>query len=340
MKSFVDIPPELAPVWEQVAQDLVLVGERFDAHLESELPAMDDLVRHVERYRGKMLRPMLCLIAGRAAAGAPISESQHADLVTSSAVVEMVHMATLVHDDVLDEASIRRGGTTINALRGNEAAVILGDYLIAGAFLLCSLMSDQERAVLIGRVSMEMCSGELLQLSRREDFSLDDSTYFKIVDGKTAALVGAACRLGGMCVQAEPSVCNTLDSFGRRVGIAFQIQDDLIDLTKPTQTSGKSTGRDLSTGKTTLPLIHHLASASPAERGRTLREVERAAEPGSKDRREALREHLAATGSMEFASQTAERLIREAKRDLQQLPESPSRTVLGMLADAAVARDA
>lgn len=340
MKPFVDIPADLTPVWERVAEDLILVGHRFDAHLESELPAMDDLVRHVERYRGKMLRPMLCLISGLAAADNDPNEQQHADLITAAAVCEMVHMATLVHDDVLDEATVRRGGTTINALRGNEAAVILGDYLIAGAFLLCSKMQDQARAVLIGKVSMEMCSGELLQLSRREDFSLDESTYFKIIDGKTAALVGAACRLGGMCVDADEETCDTLDAFGRSVGVAFQIQDDLIDLTKPTQTSGKSTGRDLSTGKTTLPLIHHLAAASPAERGRTLRELERAAEPGAGDRRELLRERLEDTNSISFASETARRLIEESKRDLQRLTESPATAVLRSLADAAVARDA
>ncbi|MEO0512957.1 MAG: polyprenyl synthetase family protein [Planctomycetota bacterium] len=333
MKQFVQIPPEHEAVWERVLSVMTAVTERFDAQLASDLPAVEELIRHVERFRGKMLRPMLTVLSAEAVG----ADGGEPDVVTSAAVVEMVHMATLVHDDVLDEASLRRRGETINALRGNEAAVILGDYLIAGAYHLCSQMSDQARALLIGRVAMDMCSGELLQLSRRGDFSLDEQTYFRVLDGKTAALVGVSCRLGAMAGSAEEPIAHALEVFGRRLGVAFQIQDDLIDLTASDRVAGKSTGRDVSKGKVTLPLIHHLEEADPEARGRTLRVMDDAAR---REQAADLREFLELTGSIGHARGVAERLVDEARQELARLPESPARDMLGSLATASITRNA
>jgi octaprenyl-diphosphate synthase len=182
-----------------------------------------------------MLRPTLVLAGGLAASpslGLSVSSSLLSDAhVTVAAVAEMVHMATLVHDDVLDEADTRRRARTVNRLHGNETAVILGDYLIAAAYHLCSQLDSQDAALLIGRVSMTVCSGELLQLAHRADFSLDEPTYFEIVERKTASLIGAACRLGARCSGADEQTCARLERFGRDIGVAFQIQDDVLDLT-------------------------------------------------------------------------------------------------------------
>lgn len=252
-----------------VSLGLERVVERFDAQLLSPLSPVADLCRHVERYRGKMLRPTVALLSGIACSpdadsAEPESLLTH-ELVSVAAVCEMVHMATLVHDDVLDEADTRRRGPTVNSLHGNEPAVILGDYLIAAAYHLCSQLDSQAAALAIGRACMDVCAGELLQLHHRENFELDEPTYFEIVARKTGELVSVACELGarlapGGCAPGAP---DALASFGRNLGIAFQIQDDLLDLTGEERVVGKSVGKDSEKGKLTLPLIHHLRNACP-----------------------------------------------------------------------------
>ncbi|MCC6660378.1 MAG: polyprenyl synthetase family protein [Phycisphaerales bacterium] len=329
-------------VQEQIEGALARVRVRFDAQLRCDLPPVQRLVNHVEHYRGKMLRPTLSLAAGLACTEPPEAgqDGHRPGLgeghVTVAAVCEMVHMATLVHDDVLDDADTRRRGATVNRLHGNEAAVILGDYLIASAYHLCSQLDAQAAALLIGQVSMSMAAGELLQLWHRGDHSLDEPTYFEIVERKTAALVGAACRLGAWCSGADTAACRRMETFGSRVGVAFQIQDDVLDIAGREAVVGKSLGKDLEKGKLTLPLIHHLAAVTPRQRGRTLLLLEDSAcGGGQRDVREALE----ASGSLEYARGVARSLVEQGKRELDALAESPAREFLRSLADAAVDRN-
>src|SRR6202042_2831389 len=150
------------------------------------------LIKHVSRFRGKMLRPMLVLLAGKSCGSRELTDAH----VTIATVVEMVHMATLVHDDVLDEAELRRKGATINHLRGNEAAVMLGDYLISHSYHLCSSLDSQYASRLIGRTTNQVCEGELLQIHNRNNLDLDEETYLQIITCKTATLCAACCLLG------------------------------------------------------------------------------------------------------------------------------------------------
>ncbi len=220
---------------------------------------MNVLVKHVSRFRGKMLRPCLVLLSGRACSGdQPLSEA-HTVIAT---VVEMVHMATLVHDDVLDEAELRRKGATINHLRGNEAAVLLGDYLISHSYHLCSGLDSQFASRLIGRTTNCVCEGELLQLDNRNNLDLDEQTYLQIIERKTASLCAACCLLGAKFAGAEPAHVAALETFGMSLGTAFQIQDDILDLVGDASCVGKTLGIDVEKGKLTLPLIHFLRSAA------------------------------------------------------------------------------
>jgi octaprenyl-diphosphate synthase len=320
-------------------ENLARVRGRFDEQLRCDLPPVQRLVDHVEHYRGKMLRPTLSLTAGLACAeprGGSNTAGVTEDHVTIAAVCEMVHMATLVHDDVLDDADTRRRGATVNRLHGNEAAVILGDYLIASAYHLCSQLASQAAALLIGTVSMSMAAGELLQLWHRGDHSLDEPTYFEIVERKTASLVGAACRLGAWCSGADDATCRRLERFGSRVGVAFQIQDDVLDIAGREAVVGKSLGKDLEKGKLTLPLIHHLASVTPRERGRTLLLLEESAGGGGQ---RDVREALTTSGSLEYDRGVARSLVEQGKRELEMLPATPAREFLRGLADAAVDRN-
>lgn len=342
MRDLLDMPANLIPVAEFLGGMLGRVTARFDEQLASDLPPVNQLCAHVERYRGKMLRPTLVLLCGLGARGGA-GEAERAigeDHVTAAAVCEMVHMATLVHDDVLDEADTRRRGETINRLRGNEAAVILGDYLIASAYHLCSQITHggNRSALAVGRASMVLCAGELLQLHHRDNYSLDERTYFEIVDRKTAELIATACDLGAFHAGADEQDCKRMSEFGRKLGIAFQIQDDLLDLMGTEASVGKSVGKDLEKGKMTLPLVHHLASADALTRGRTLALIESAGGRATLGPTGALRAALEQTGSIRYASERARRLVREAKGLLDAIADSPAKSVLLLMADAVVER--
>jgi octaprenyl-diphosphate synthase len=323
-----------------VSAALVRVAARFEGQLRSDLPALSRLTAHVESYRGKMLRPTLVIVCGLAAAPTGGSDPITAEHITCAAVCEMVHMATLVHDDVLDEAGTRRRGATVNRLHGNEAAVILGDYLIAAAYHLCSQLADQSVALRVAQTSMTVCAGELLQLSRRDDYSLDEATYLEIIESKTAALVALACRLGARCSGASEEACGRFERFGTRIGAAFQIQDDVLDLTGRQAALGKPVGQDLAKGKLTLPMIHHLASVGPVDRGRSLVLLERACGDGedAADAAGVLVHAMEHSGSIEHARGVARRLVEEAKGELSGVAESAARGVLLGMAERVVER--
>ncbi|MEL6498096.1 MAG: polyprenyl synthetase family protein [Planctomycetota bacterium] len=340
MKGVFDVPAELNELQGWVFSGLEAVSECIDEAVASEVPAVASLCKHVERFRGKMLRPTLVLLSG-SAVGAPVESPPTDDLITIAAVVEMVHMATLVHDDILDDADTRRGGETINRVRGNETAVILGDYLIGAAYHLCSRLPSNEPSRIIGSVSMELCSGELLQIENRDNLSLDESTYFEILEGKTASLAGACCMLGGLLSGGDATQTAALDQYGRHMGKAFQVQDDVLDLTGDESVVGKSLGRDLRKGKITLPLIRHLASLDAVERGHALQALEAVSELGGDDesRSKGIVASLEHTSSVASARATAERLVAEAKASLSALPESHARQTLELIADAVLTRD-
>jgi octaprenyl-diphosphate synthase len=322
MLPLAGISPPLAALIAAQLDEVALIMER---QLASDLSPVNALCRHVEQYRGKQLRPMLVLLCG-AAAGAITGKHR-----VLAAVAEMIHMATLVHDDVLDEAQIRRGVVSLNHLRGNEPAVMLGDYLISNAFLLCSTLMDPDINLGLGEVTNTLCEGELLQLHHRDDLDIDEATYLEIVRRKTASLIGACCRLGAALSGAGAYVTEALGRYGTAAGIAFQIQDDLLDITGEEAVVGKSLHRDLDSGKVTLPLIRYLAAAKPAERS----EVRRLFAEG---RAEKLRLRLIESRAVADAQRHAQVLVDQAKSDLAVLPASEARDLLGTLADAIITR--
>ncbi|MEM6552759.1 MAG: polyprenyl synthetase family protein [Planctomycetota bacterium] len=357
--------PELGEVGERLLQRLADVEQRFAAELLSDIEPVNTLVGYVERYRGKMLRPTLLLASAEAAYGAEGFETHGESFSVLATVVEMVHMATLVHDDVLDEAEVRRRGMTVNALRGNEAAVMLGDYLISHAYHLCSSLprpaDGRGGAVSLGRViaaaTNTVCEGELLQLAHRNDWSLNRRTYFEIIRRKTASLCGLCCRLPGLVVGDDDgpgTAGEALTAFGEKLGIAFQIVDDLLDLTGDPATVGKSLGRDLAKGKLTLPMIELLERVEAGEvggggsvtRDGVWARLERQADdslPGEVREREAtdLAGLALASGAIEAARERAEGLVEDAMERVRgALPDTPGRALLLELAGRVLTRKA
>jgi len=358
-------------IQERLSVELAEVESHFAAELLSDLPCVNDLVTHVERYRGKMLRPMLVLVSGLATGPAAQmlrsngnghghghghgNGSSHAfDALRPDAlnhahriiatVVEMVHMATLVHDDILDEAEVRRQGTTVNALNGNEAAVMLGDYMISHAYHLCSSIDQPAISRMIADATNTVCEGELLQLANRNNWLLDEGTYFEIIRRKTASLTGGCCKLGAVLHdEADATIGQLLYQYGEKVGTAFQVVDDLLDLVGEEKTVGKSLGRDLVKGKLTLPLIHYLSTAPASQKQPMLAMIqsissELTATTATARTIAQVRSAITSSDAIDYARQTAQRLIDEAKTALEVLPESPARTLLGDMADAVLTR--
>jgi octaprenyl-diphosphate synthase len=289
---------------------------------------VQQLVDHCADFQGKRLRPALVLLAGQACGS--LSED-HAVL---AAVVEMIHTATLVHDDVLDEAVIRRHAATVNAEWGNETAVLLGDYLFTHAFHLAASLESTRACRWIGEATNKVCEGEMQQIHHRGNLELDENDYFAIIEGKTAELTAVSCRLGAWYARASEPTVAALDRYGRNLGIAFQIADDVLDIWGEERTTGKSLGTDLEKQKLTLPIIRLLSLADPAA-GATIRGLLREAKA---DGRRRLRPYLEETGALEYAWQRAKQHVRLALDELDRLAESPAKSALRTLAQYVMRR--
>jgi len=296
--------------------------------LDNPRPCVTRLLAHLEHYRGKRLRPALLLLTARACG--QISACHH----VLGAVVEMIHTATLVHDDVLDEAAVRRHVPTVNAGWGNQASILLGDYLFTHAFHLASTV-DAEACRIIGQATNLVCEGELDQVSQRGNLDLSEQEYLDIVNGKTAELTSCCCRLGALYSGAPAEVVESLSRFGRWLGIAFQIADDLLDLVGEERVTGKSLGTDLELQKLTLPVIRLLHQAEPATASR----LHRILSSPQNHKREVLRPHLLESGAIEYAGRRAEEFAEQARSELHCLQASECRAILEMLTDQVVHRN-
>ncbi|MCH2161916.1 MAG: polyprenyl synthetase family protein [Phycisphaerales bacterium] len=326
-----DLGPSHSQLYVELPGHLSEVEAIFEGQLASELPPVADLVAHLGRYRGKMLRPTLTLLSGLAAARGDQACLSSKPLQTLAAVIEMIHMATLVHDDVLDEADERRATISVNRLRGNEVAVMLGDYLISNAFHLCSKIGDPSLNEILGQTTNTLCQGELIQLHHREDLGLDLPTYLEIVRRKTAVLVGACGRLGARILGGSEDLCEGLGRYGELLGIAFQVRDDVLDLEGDPALVGKTLGRDLATGKLTLPLIMLLDSVSGETFEQAIRVI-RSQESG------ALLELLAEYGAIDQAMKYAANQVDEAKQSVCSVVEGQMQGVFVELADSVLTR--
>ena len=320
----------LAAAYASIADELAEAERIFAAELASRSPFVAHLVDHCASFRGKRLRPALVLLTARACGGI---EPAHPVL---AAVVEMIHTATLVHDDILDEAMVRRHAATVNAEWGNETAVLMGDYLFTHAFHLAASLDSTLACRWIGRATNLVCEGEMQQVHNRGNLDLDEAAYFEIIRGKTAELTAVSCRLGAHYAGAPEATVAAMDRYGRDLGVAFQIADDLLDLCGEERTTGKTLGTDLEKQKLTLPLIRLLATASPATAARVRALL---ADPGGDHRRE-LRPYLEAAGALDYARVRARGCIASALEALDILPDSPARATLRGLAQHVVQRTA
>lgn len=317
----------LAQAYAPIAAELDEAEHIFADELHSRYPFVQQLVDHCSDFHGKRLRPALVLLTGRACGNLT---SAHPVL---AAVVEMIHTATLVHDDILDEAVIRRHAATVNAEWGNETAVLLGDYLFTHAFHLAASLDSTLACRWIGHATNLVCEGEMQQVHNRGNLDLDEPAYFEIIRGKTAELTAVCCRLGAYYADAPPRVVSALEDYGRDLGVAFQIADDVLDLWGEERNTGKTLGTDLAKQKLTLPVIRLLLTAKPA----VVEEVRSMLADQIPDRVR-LRQLLESGHAIEYAWQKALDYATAAESALIVLPDSEARTVLRNLARHVVKR--
>ncbi len=327
-EQLTDVAPPLSDLYAPVRSDLGEVARIFDEELVSEQPFINALCDTVRSYRGKMLRPAMLLLAGQG--GGELSPDHH----RLGAVIEMVHMATLVHDDILDEADERRGQPSVNSLSGNVAAVLLGDYLISHAYHLCSSVGDTHAAKRVADATNTVCEGELLQDQHCGDPEVTESLYYDIVRRKTGALTAIAGELGAYYAGADAEVVEAMHSFGMSAGVAFQIVDDVLDLVGDRRKVGKTLGRDLAMGKLTLPTIHGMAHADD-ETAAILRSA--IVGEGSWDAVQ-LRGRLTEVGSVDYALAAAAAHVDTALAQLVHLKPGKARSSLSAMAEFIVRR--
>ena len=320
----------LSRLFAPIAADLAAVDRRLEQELRHSDPFIDELAQHSFRIGGKRLRPALLLLVAQAVG--KIGDEHR----TLAAVVEMVHTATLVHDDVLDDAEVRRHLDTVNARWNNQTSVLLGDYLFTHAFYLASTLDTTFGCRAIGEATNTVCEGELRQTASSGNFWLTRDEYLAIIEAKTAELCACCCRLGAHYAGAPIAVEQALERYGRNLGIAFQITDDLLDVVGSETLAGKSLGTDLEKQKPTLPIIRVLAICPAAQRP-ALVELLRSSEPAA---RHELARWLARSDALEYTRDKARSYAQRARQRLATLPDRAAKQTLVALTELVVSRNA
>ncbi len=326
-------PPSLGAdrFLDLIAPKLKMVDEVLRLNFRSEIKTIEDVGDHILQGGGKRLRPALLLLVSN------LLRYEGRQDVVYGAILELIHTATLVHDDIIDEAAIRRGRTSINYRWGNHLTVLVGDYLYTHAMQMALNEGNLEILKLLSSVTIRMIEGEILglEINGRADLSKED--YFEIVERKTAALFGACCRIPAMLVHASAETTEALETYGFNLGVCFQLTDDLLDFTSSTEVLGKPALSDLKEGKMTLPLILALARASEGER-RAIERVSAEKSFASIQPREIIaiveRHH-----GIEQARDIARSYATRARKALNLLAQSPSREALEFGLDFVLMRD-
>lgn len=301
-----------------IGDELKVFEKRFAEAVRSETPLLDTIMKYIIKRKGKQLRPMFVLLSAKL--HGPINESTY----RAAALVELLHTATLVHDDVVDDSPMRRGFFSINALWNKKIAVLVGDYLLSKGLLLATGNNEFEQLHILSEAVKQMSEGELLQIQKTRKLNFDESVYFDIIRGKTASLLSSACAAGAQSTCGDASITGQMKSFGEKVGIAFQIKDDLFDY--GSANVGKPTGNDIREKKLTLPLIHTLNTTDP----KTRRQLVYIMKNENKDP-EKIRyviDTVNKSGGIAYAAEKMNNYRDQALAILHLFPESPARSAL------------
>ena len=308
--------------------DMQRVNQVIIEHLASEVVLINQLGQHIILSGGKRLRPMLVVLSARACN----YRGEHDALL--AAVVEFIHTATLLHDDVVDDSDMRRGQQTASTIWGNEAAVLVGDYLYSRAFQMMVIADSMPIMDLLANTTNTIAQGEVMQLLNIKDPDTSEARYHEVIYAKTACLFEAACRIGAQLGGADAAIEQLLQAYGKHLGIAFQLVDDALDYSAESNQLGKNVGDDLAEGKPTLPLIYAMEHGDAAQRSL----IRSAIEQGSADNFDAIHQAIWDTGALQYTLDQAQAQADQAKQAIAALADNEYRQALMFLADYAVER--
>ena len=319
--------PAFRPIADQLSKVRNLINQQLTSHVKA--GDINGLLEQISRRSGKMIRPGLVLLAGRCYG--KITDKH----ISVAAIIEMIHNATLLHDDVIDEGQKRRGLPTINSLCGNESAVLLGDLILSRVFKMCAQLESRVTDV-IATAAVRLCEGELRQVVQKHYWQLNEAEYIDVITEKSAVLFSSSCFLGGHLAGASESQARSLGDFGLNAGIAFQITDDLLDIVGNESKTGKTLGSDVDKHKLTLALIHLLKTANEKEKKNIISSfLDR---KDSQYDKHALVEILNQHGSLEYARSRAREFVTTAKQALAGLKQNDYKEALIETAEFMVSR--
>jgi octaprenyl-diphosphate synthase len=321
----------LAQIFEPIRADLERVDEEFARHVQSQVDLIPKIGNYIQTSGGKRIRPAVLLMASR------LSGYQGDRAVLYAAVVEFIHTATLVHDDIIDDSDLRRGRLAVHSRWGNDITVLLGDYLYIKSMALALTHDTLDLVRVLCDVTLKMIEGELYQLTKNGDADITEEEHFEIIRRKTAYLFGGCAQIGGMLGNVGPEREQVLREYGFNLGIAFQLVDDLLDFTGDSRAVGKPVGGDLREGKVTLPLIHTLRQ-SPNGAASIVRRVIASRSVSVEEWNELLR-NLKEHASIDYAYRRAVEFAERAKKPLYSFPPSAERDALLALPDYVLSRD-
>lgn len=311
-----------------VAAEFAAVNDVIHSELNSRVPLVEQIAEYIVSSGGKRLRPLVTLLLGKTL------EFQSADLIRLATIIEFLHTATLLHDDVVDMSAMRRGKATANARWGNAPSVLVGDFLYSRAFQLMVQIGNLEVMDQLANATNVIAEGEVLQLMNVRNPDLSETDYMKVIEGKTAMLFAAATGSAAVLAQTSPERHAAALTYGTALGLAFQIQDDVLDYAGDSTALGKNVGDDLAEGKVTLPLIYTLQHTDE----NTRKMIRQAIRKGGTTEVEPILAAIQECGALTYCQQKAREHSAAAQQALQQLPDNQARAALHALADLAVER--
>jgi octaprenyl-diphosphate synthase len=323
--SQIKLPEIILPI----KSELEIFNERFKISLKSKVGLVDLVTKYILKQKGKKIRPVLVLLSAGLTGG--INDRTYRGAV----LVEMLHTATLVHDDVVDAAEMRRGLPSINAVWKNKVAVLIGDYLLSRGLMLAVDGNDFDFLRVVTDTVKRMSEGELLQISKTRKLDIDEETYYKIISDKTASLISTCCEIGARSSTEDKNKIEALKIFGESLGIAFQIRDDILDYTGKSKIIGKPLGGDIKEKKITLPLIYSLKQVDKSEAQRIIKLIKSERKKG---RIKEVIDFVLENKGIEYAEEAAEKYINKAKNSIAGLDESQYKESLLALVDFVVKR--
>jgi octaprenyl-diphosphate synthase len=320
--------PDLKKIQVPIESEMHVFEQKFRDFMKSKVKLLDHVTNYIVKRKGKQMRPMFVFLS--AGVFGPINDSTH----RGAALIELLHTASLVHDDVVDDANYRRGFFSVNALWKNKIAVLVGDYLLARGLLLSVDHGDFHLLRIVSNAVKEMSEGELLQSYKARKLDVDEEIYYDIIRQKTASLIASCCAVGAASVQTDEGIVERMRTFGEKVGMAFQIKDDLFDYGD--EEIGKPVGIDIKEKKMTLPLIYALRNADWMEKKQIIHLIRN--KSNNKKAVNQVIDFVKKSGGLEYAKEKMNEFYQESLAILKEFPESEFRTSLAALVSYSIER--